>query len=51
VSVQLSHYPEITHDFMMLNALRGTESNKRAVAEATAELREALHGEDSGSGK
>ncbi|MGW3243825.1 alpha/beta hydrolase [Streptomyces sp. NPDC001070] len=51
VPVQLTHYPEITHDFMMLNALRGTESNKRAVAETTADLREALHGEESGPGK
>lgn len=50
VPLQLSHYPEITHDFMMLNALRDTESNKRAVAEATAALREALYGE-SGPGK
>lgn len=51
VPVQLTHYPEITHDFMMLNALRGTESNKKAVAEATTALREALHGEGSGPAK
>ncbi|MEU1623741.1 alpha/beta hydrolase [Streptomyces sp. NPDC005722] len=51
VSVRLTHYPEITHDFMMLNALRDTESNKRAVAEVTTALREALHGADSGPAK
>jgi acetyl esterase len=44
VPVQLTHYLTITHDFMMLNALRETESNKKAVAEVTAALREALHG-------
>lgn len=51
VPVRLTHYPKITHDFMMLNALRDTESNKKAVAEVTAALREALHGADSGPAK
>ncbi|MFJ4848331.1 MULTISPECIES: alpha/beta hydrolase [unclassified Streptomyces] len=51
VPVTLSHYEKITHDFMMLNALRDTESNKAAVAEASAVLRDALHGADSGGGK
>ena len=50
VPVQLTHYPKITHDFMMLNALRDTESNKKAVAEVTTALREALQG-GSGPGK
>ncbi|WP_431969314.1 alpha/beta hydrolase [Actinacidiphila sp. bgisy160] len=51
VPVQLTHYPEITHDFMMLNALRDSESDKKAVAEVTTALREALHGGDSGPAK
>ncbi|MFG2302644.1 alpha/beta hydrolase [Actinacidiphila glaucinigra] len=51
VPVRLTHYPKITHDFMMLNALRDTESNKKAVAEVTSALREALHGADSGPAK
>ncbi|MFJ5220187.1 alpha/beta hydrolase [Streptomyces sp. NPDC088354] len=52
VPVTLSHYEKITHDFMMLNALKDTESNKAAVAEATAALRDALHGSgEGGAGK
>ncbi|MEU6807521.1 alpha/beta hydrolase [Streptomyces sp. NPDC046831] len=44
VDVRTTHYGEITHDFMMLNALAHTRSNKEAVAETTAVLRKALRG-------
>lgn len=43
VPVTTTHYPQITHDFMMLNALAGTESNKQAVAQTNAALRAALY--------
>ncbi|MFE4369116.1 alpha/beta hydrolase [Streptomyces sp. NPDC056835] len=43
VPVTLTHYPAVTHDFMMLNALSGTDSNKNAVAETTKALYLALH--------
>ncbi|MDF3294361.1 alpha/beta hydrolase [Streptomyces silvisoli] len=43
VRVTTTHYPQITHDFMMLNALAGTRSNKQAVAETNAALRAALY--------
>ncbi|MFJ6217282.1 alpha/beta hydrolase [Streptomyces sp. NPDC092296] len=43
VAVTGSHYPAITHDFMMLNALAGTQADKDAVAETTRMLREALY--------
>jgi acetyl esterase len=43
VPVTYSHYGNITHDFMMLNALSGTRSDKQAVAETTGALRKALN--------
>jgi acetyl esterase len=43
VPVTLSHYGSITHDFMMLDALAGTQAAKEAVAETTGALREALY--------
>ncbi|MGY5048409.1 alpha/beta hydrolase [Streptomyces sp. 900105755] len=42
VQVTLTHYSGVTHDFMMLNALRDTQGNKAAVAQTTATLRDAL---------
>ncbi|MFF3751554.1 alpha/beta hydrolase [Streptomyces sp. NPDC002018] len=45
VPVTNRHFGSITHDFMMLNALADTESNKAAVAETTKTLRDALYGE------
>jgi acetyl esterase len=46
VPVTSSHYAAITHDFMMLSALAGTQADKEAVAEATGALREALYAPD-----
>ncbi|MEU9380891.1 alpha/beta hydrolase [Streptomyces sp. NPDC048279] len=43
VQVTSTHYSGVTHDFMMLNALRDTQGNKAAVAQTTATLREALY--------
>ncbi|MER5340532.1 alpha/beta hydrolase [Streptomyces mirabilis] len=43
VQVTSSHYGGVTHDFMMLNALRDTQANKQAVAQTTATLHEALY--------
>ncbi|MFD5571272.1 MULTISPECIES: alpha/beta hydrolase [Streptomyces] len=43
VPVTTSHYSGVTHDFMMLNALRDTQANKDAVARTTATLRDALY--------
>ncbi|MFB7333781.1 alpha/beta hydrolase [Streptomyces adustus] len=43
VQVTSTHYSGVTHDFMMLNALRDTRANKEAVAQTTATLREALY--------
>lgn len=43
VQVTSSHYGGVTHDFMMLNALRDTQANKDAVAETSATLHEALY--------
>ncbi|QHA02460.1 alpha/beta hydrolase fold domain-containing protein [Streptomyces broussonetiae] len=43
VPTTATHYPAITHDFMMLNALSDTESDKKAVAEVTDALYTALH--------
>ncbi|MEU3183537.1 alpha/beta hydrolase [Streptomyces sp. NPDC006923] len=43
VPVTYTHYPNITHDFMMLNALSGTKSDKEAVAETNKALRDALY--------
>jgi len=37
-------YDGITHDFMMLNALRDTNATRAAIAQAIATLRNALHG-------
>jgi acetyl esterase len=36
-------YDGITHDFMMLNALRDTRAAHAAIAQATAILRNALN--------
>ena len=44
VPVTTVRYDGITHDFMMLNPLSGTHATRAAVAQATAFLREALHG-------
>ncbi|MFE4413294.1 alpha/beta hydrolase [Streptomyces sp. NPDC093064] len=43
VPTSVTHYPAITHDFMMLNALSDTESDKKAIAEVTDALHKALH--------
>ncbi|MFK0114166.1 alpha/beta hydrolase fold domain-containing protein [Streptomyces sp. NPDC091217] len=43
VPTSATHYPAITHDFMMLNALSDTESDKKAVAEVSAALNAALY--------
>ncbi|MER6072960.1 alpha/beta hydrolase [Streptomyces sp. NPDC001817] len=43
VQVTSTHYAGVTHDFMMLNALRDTQADKGAVAQTTATLREALY--------
>ncbi|MGW1723397.1 alpha/beta hydrolase [Streptomyces sp. NPDC002306] len=43
VQVTSSHYSGVTHDFMMLDALRDTRSNKDAVAQTTEALHEALY--------
>lgn len=37
-------YAGVTHDFMMLNALRGTEAARAAIGQAAGFLRAALHG-------
>ena len=42
VDVTAIRYAGIIHDFMMLNALAGTNAAKAATAEASAFLREAL---------
>jgi acetyl esterase len=44
VDVTAVRYQGIIHDFVMLNALRGTRAATAAIAQATAFLREALHG-------
>jgi acetyl esterase len=44
VSVTTVRYDGITHDFMMLNPLSGTNATRAAVAQAIAVLRKALHG-------
>ncbi|WP_245687167.1 alpha/beta hydrolase [Streptacidiphilus griseoplanus] len=43
VPVTYTHYPRVTHDFAMLNALAGTQSAKAAVAQANVALRKAFH--------
>lgn len=42
VAVTTVRYDGITHDFMMLDPLRGTEAARAAVAQAAAVLRDAL---------
>ncbi|MFI9272090.1 alpha/beta hydrolase [Kitasatospora sp. NPDC052896] len=44
VPVTTSHYAGVTHDFMMLNALAGTQADGKAVAETTNALHQALYG-------
>jgi acetyl esterase len=44
VEVTTVRYDGTTHDFMMLNPLSNTRATRAAVAQATAILREALHG-------
>jgi acetyl esterase len=43
VDVTAVRYQGIIHDFVMLNALRGTHAAGAAIAQATAFLRDALH--------
>jgi acetyl esterase len=43
VPVTTVRYDGITHDFMMLNPLSGTQATRAAVAQAIAILRDALH--------
>ncbi|MFC9618809.1 alpha/beta hydrolase [Streptomyces sp. NPDC056930] len=43
VPVTSSHHGGVTHDFMMLNALAGTEAAEQAVTQTTRVLREALY--------
>ncbi|MFF4653143.1 alpha/beta hydrolase [Streptomyces sp. NPDC001380] len=43
VPVTNTHYPAITHDFLMLNALAGTRSAKQAIAQVNEILRDALY--------
>ncbi|WP_405983384.1 alpha/beta hydrolase [Streptomyces sp. NBC_00872] len=51
VPVTNRHFAGVTHDFMMLNALSGTQADKEAVAETTKTLREALYGkQEEGAG-
>ncbi|MFJ8510104.1 alpha/beta hydrolase [Streptomyces avermitilis] len=51
VSVTTTHYPEVTHDFMMLNPLANTTSARQAIAETNSALREALYPADNSTGK
>ena len=46
VAVTATRYQGIIHDFVMLNALRGTNAANAAIAQATAYLRDALHTSD-----
>jgi acetyl esterase/lipase len=43
VPVTAVRYQGIIHDFVMLNALRGTQAAAAAIAQAAAFLREGLH--------
>ncbi|MER5405766.1 esterase, partial [Streptomyces sp. NPDC002769] len=43
VPVTAVRYQGIIHDFVMLNALRGTHAAEAAIALATGTLRAALH--------
>ena len=42
VDVTATRYEGIIHDFVMLNALRGTNAAEAAIAQAVGYLREAL---------
>ncbi|SFF26455.1 Acetyl esterase/lipase [Actinacidiphila alni] len=42
VAVAATRYPAIIHDFVMLNALRGTKAAEAAIGQAVAALRSAL---------
>jgi acetyl esterase/lipase len=42
VAVTTVRYAGITHDFVMLNALRGTQAAEGAISQAIAALRAAL---------
>ena len=44
VPITTVRYDGITHDFMMLNPLSGTQATRAAVAQAISILRQALHG-------
>jgi len=44
VPVVATRYQGIIHDFVMLNALRGTDAAEAAIGQAVATLRKALHG-------
>jgi acetyl esterase len=44
VPITTVRYDGITHDFMMLNPLSGTQATRAAVAQAISILRHALHG-------
>ena len=43
VPVVATRYPCIIHDFVMLNALRGTNAAEAAITQAVTVLRTALH--------
>jgi acetyl esterase/lipase len=43
VPVTTVRYDGITHDFMMVNPLSGTQATRAAIAQAIATLRQALH--------
>ncbi|MCX4515601.1 alpha/beta hydrolase [Streptomyces sp. NBC_01619] len=51
VPVTATHYGEVTHDFMMLNALANTKSARDAFALTNSTLREALYPGDQSAGK
>ncbi|AXI80326.1 alpha/beta hydrolase [Peterkaempfera bronchialis] len=51
VPVTTTHYGGITHDFMMLDALAGTRSDREAVAEVGSVLHDALYGADPAGGR
>ncbi|MGW7005625.1 alpha/beta hydrolase [Streptomyces sp. NPDC054933] len=50
VPVTTTHYACVTHDFMMLDALAGTQAAQKAVAQTNSALHEALYGTGRGSG-
>ncbi|MGW1888307.1 alpha/beta hydrolase [Streptomyces sp. NPDC001970] len=51
VQVTSTHYGEVTHDFMMLNALANTTSAREAIAQTNNALRDALYPAEPGAGK